>query len=102
MPPQFRTRLDWIHLLFLSFFFFTFYIRFSYIIQRKLNPFFAGEHVLLQYKKKRKLPFFFAGEHVFVLHFERKQSFIPFLHSCMYLFNVLLKTDINRIQFWCN
>ena len=20
----------------------------------------------------------------------------------MYLFNVLLKTDINRIQFWCN
>lgn len=33
---------------------------------------------------------------------KRKRSFIPFLHACTYLFNFLLKTDINRIQFWCN
>ena len=70
---------------FFIFFFFTFYIRFSYIIQRKLNPFFAGEHVLLQYKKKRKLPSFFAGQHVFVLHFEKKTKFHSFF-ALMHVF----------------
>ena len=72
---------------FFIFFFFTFYIRFSYIIQRKLNPFFAGEHVLLQYKKEKIFSLLFCRWTCIRLAFwkENKVSFLFCTHACIYL-----------------